>query len=116
MRKSKLAVLLVMFLALLQQESGAQVYFMTTDIMQNTKYIRKKQTVHSIQSAYRENGSLVINFIATIDKKTKEQPYHIVLKVDSVLANFHYEQHYPHEFDSATARRYNVLSMDRSYR
>ncbi|MBL7747316.1 MAG: hypothetical protein JNM19_07825 [Chitinophagaceae bacterium] len=115
MRKNKLIILLFILLALLQQESRAQVYFLTTDILKNTKYIRKKQTAHSIQSAYREDGKLVINFVATLDKKKKAQPYHLVLKMDSVLANFNPQQHYPHEFDSATARKLNVLSMDRSY-
>jgi len=115
MGKSKLIILLTLFLALLQQESRGQVYFLTKDILNNTKYIRKKQTAHSIQSAYREDGNLIINFIATLDKKKKAQPYHIVLKMDLVLANFNHQQHYPHGFDSATARRFNVLSMDRSY-
>jgi uncharacterized protein YceK len=116
MRKRKFAVLFVVFLTQLQLESDGQVYFNTTDILQNTKYIRKKQTVHSIQSAYREDGKLVVNFIATLDKKTKKQPYHIVLKMDSILTNFDYKKSYPYEFDSITARRYNVLSMDGSYR
>lgn len=115
MVKSKLIVLLTIFLALLQQESRAQVYFLTKDILRNIKYIRKKQTAHSIQSAYRKDGKLIINFIATLDKKTKAQPYHIVLKMDSVLASFNHQQHYAQEFDSATARRFNVLNMDRSY-
>src|SRR5262245_9437760 len=76
---------LVLLILIVCEYSEAQLFFNTWDVINNTKYYRKNQVVHAIESVFRENGSLVINFTATLGKKEKEMPYHIVLAVDSVL-------------------------------
>lgn len=96
-------------------DSEAQVYFFTRDIIKKTKYIRKKQEAHSIKSAFLENDNLIINFTATLNRKSKRQPHHIRLSLDSVLSYYHDKPSFSYVFDSVTKIQYNVHMLDTRY-
>lgn len=95
--------------------SQAQVYFLTRDVVKNTKYVRKKQEAHSIKSAFLENDNLIINFTATLNRRSKRQPHHITLSLDSVLSYYRDKPSFSYVFDSFARRQYNVHMLDTRY-
>lgn len=89
--------------------------FFQKDILENTKYVRKKQTVHYIRDASFKNGILVINLTATLDGQTGKKPYHIVLPIDSILAYYKNKPYFFYRFDSSAVNRLGAISLARRY-
>ncbi len=108
-------LLLLLLIMLTAHTSQAQLYYLTKDILENTRYIRKKQTIHTIRDASYKDGLLLVNFTATPDRKNRRRPYHIALPVDSLLAYYHTRPYYFYRFDSAAAQRLKVNSVERRY-
>jgi len=100
---------------MIKVNSQAQLYFLTKDILENTKDVRKKQTVHSIQDAAVNNGTLVINVIATLDGRAGKKPWHMVLPIDSILAYYKNKPYFFYRFDSLTAKQLGASSLERRY-
>jgi hypothetical protein len=100
---------------LCSNNSYAQFYYNTYDIIHNTKYVRQNQKVHSIQSVYKKDDKLVVNFIATLDRKAKRKPHHIVLALDSVIAYYKKDLYFYYQLDSIKAAQYKVKSIERRY-
>ena len=111
---NRICILLILFL-ISGEENNAQLYFHTWDIIHNTKYIRKKQTAHKIESTFSENAYLIINFTATLSRKSKKQPYHIKLALDSILSHVSDKSYFTYKFDSLSSKEFNVLSLSDPY-
>ena len=94
------------------------LYYNTWDIIHNTKYIRKNQKVHSIQSVKTDKDKLIISFIASPDRKSKRKPWHIIVNLDSVLSHYEDEDKgsFYYKFDSVDAIKYHVKSIERRYK
>src|SRR5262245_22122464 len=96
----------------------AQFYFNTKLLLSETKYYRKKQKVHSIQSAYVSGQNLVVNFTATLDKKVRNQAWHIVLAIDTILS-FYNNARSIYDYvilDSVARTRYGVAGIDNRFK
>lgn len=114
-KQIKFITLLYVLLFIFVENSNAQVFDNTYDVIHNTKYIRKKQTAHSIQNVQIENNNIIINLTATLDKKLKRKPYHIMLSIDSILSYYKDTLYFKYEFDSLTTDKYNVHSLEKRY-
>ena len=110
----RIRILLILFL-LSRVESNAQFYFLTRDIIDNTKYIRKKQTAHKIESTFSENAYLIINFNASHNRKSRQQPCHIKLPLDSILSHASPKSYSTYRFDSLFSKEFNVHSLSNRY-
>ena len=106
---------MILLLLTIKENSYSQLYFQTLDVLHNTKYIRKKQTVHSIRDAALNNGNLVINLTATLDRKLKKRAYHISLPIDSIISYYKNKPYFYYHFDSSTEKKFGVISLERRY-
>ena len=95
--------------------SHAQLYFLTKDVLENTRYVRKKQTLHTIQDASFNNGTLTINLIATLDGRRGKKHWHMVLPIDSILSYYKNKTYFYYRFDSATSKQLAVNSLENRF-
>lgn len=111
----KLICFISLMLLLDCKDCFAQLFSETGDIIHDTKYYRRGQTVDSIITVQQDAGNVIINFIATLNKKQKKQPFHIILPLDSLLSYYKHQAEFKYEFDSSYAATHHVLGLGRRY-
>ena len=95
--------------------SQSQFYYNTWEVLHRTDRLRKSQKVNSVNDATYQDGIVTINFTATLNKKIRQQPYHISLNIDSILAYYKNKPNFFYKFDSTTAKKLGAVALDRIY-
>jgi len=116
MKFAKYPLIILSFLILLTSQTEAQPKFINCYLIKTeTPKKRKKDIIEEIVNSYESNGQLIINFRASLDKGKKNQPYHVVLAMDSLLSHFSDNVYFEYEFDSLAELKHHLHRMERRY-